>query len=78
MTSITIRELHMKTGQWVRAASRRQGGVLVLDRGRPTARLLPVEDSAVVEFSRRKLVRGFERLPQLLVDSAHLLEEDRR
>ena len=78
MTSITIRELHMKTGQWVRVASREQGGVLVLDRGRPAARLLPVEEKAVVDFSRRKLVRGFDRLPLMSVDSAHLLEEDRR
>lgn len=78
MTSITIRELHMKTGQWVRVASREQGGVLVLDRGRPAARLLPVEEMAVVDFSRRKVVRGFDRLPLMSVDSAHLLEEDRR
>lgn len=76
MTSITIRELHMKMGQWVRAASRQLGGVL--DRGRPTARLLPVEEPAVVEFSNRKLVRGFDRLPQMSVDSAHLLEGDQR
>ena len=78
MTSITIRELHMKTGQWVRAASRERGGVLVLDRGRPAARLVPVEEEASVDFSNRKLVRGFDRLPRIAVDSARLLEEDRR
>ena len=78
MTTITIRELHMKTGQWVRAAARGKRGLLVLDRGRPAARLLPAEEEAGVEFSQRKLVRGFNRLPELSVDSAHLLEEDRR
>ena len=78
MTTITIRELHMKTGQWVRAAARGKRGLLVLDRGRPAARLLPPEDSAGVDFSERKLVRGFDRLPELSVDSARLLEEDRR
>jgi antitoxin (DNA-binding transcriptional repressor) of toxin-antitoxin stability system len=78
MTTITIRELHMKTGQWVRAAARGKRGLLVLDRGRPAARLLPAEEEAGVEFSQRKLVRGFNSLPELSVDSAHLLEEDRR
>ena len=78
MTTITIRELHMKTGQWVRAAARGKRGLLVLDRGRPAARRLPAEEGAGLEFSQRKLVRGFDRLPELSVDSARLLEEDRR
>lgn len=78
MTTITIRELHMRTGQWVRAAARGKDGLLVLDRGRPAARLLPAEERTGVEFSQRKLVRGFDRLPELSVDSARLLEEDRR
>jgi len=78
MTTITIRELHMKTGRWVRAAARGKCGLLVLDRGRPAARLLPAEDEPGIDFSQRKLVRGFDRLPELSVDSARLLEEDRR
>ncbi len=78
MTTITIRELHMKTGQWVRAAARGKRGLLVLDRGRPAARLVPADDEAGIDFSQRKLVRGFDRLPELSVDSARLLEEDRR
>ena len=78
MMTITIRDLHMKTGQWVRAAARGKHGLLVLDRGRPAARLLPAEDRAGVDFADRKLVRGFDRLPELSVDSARLLEEDRR
>ena len=78
VTTITIRELDMKTGQWVRTAARGQRGVLVLDRGRPAARLVPAEESAGADFSRRKIVRGFDRLPELSVDSARLLEEDRR
>ncbi len=68
----------MKTGQWVRAAARGKRGLLVLDRGRPAARLLPAEDEPGIDFSQRKLVRGFDRLPELYVDSARLLEEDRR
>ena len=31
----------------------------------------------VVSFSHRKLVRGFEQLPVVAVDSAQLLERDR-
>ena len=78
MTTITIRELHMKTGQWVRAAARGKRGLLVLDRGRPAARLVPADGETGIDFSERKLVRGFDRLPELSVDSARLLEEDRR
>jgi prevent-host-death family protein len=78
MATITIRELHMKTGHWVRAAARGRSGLLVLDRGRPAARLMPVEEEIFTPFARRKLVRGFEQLPSMEVDSAELLEEDRR
>jgi prevent-host-death family protein len=70
--------LHRKTGYLVRAAARGKRGLLVLDRGRPAARLLPAEDRAGVDFSERKLVRGFDRLPELSVDSARLLEGERR
>lgn len=78
MQTISIRELHMETGRWVRAAARGKRGLLVLDRGRPAARLLPAEDEPGTEFAMRKLVRGFDRLPDLSMDSARLLEEDRR
>jgi prevent-host-death family protein len=78
MTTITIRDLHMKTGLWVRAAARGKRDLIVLDRGRPAARLLPAEDNAGVDFSQRKLVRGFDCLPELSVDSARLLEGERR
>ncbi|MFM8788314.1 MAG: hypothetical protein ACKOEI_00370, partial [Chthoniobacterales bacterium] len=67
-----------ETWRWVRAAARRTRGLLVLDRGRPVVRLVPVEDLAGIDFSQRKLVRGFDRLPKLSVDSARLLEGDRK
>lgn len=78
MKTIGIRELHLKTGHWVRAASHPGRGIIVLDRGRPSARLLPMEEPAGMEFSQRKFVRGFDQLPQLEKDSGRLLEEDRR
>jgi prevent-host-death family protein len=78
MITITIRELHMKTWHWVRAAAWGKHKILVLDRGRPVARLVPAEDKAGVDFAMRKLVQGFARLPELSVDSARLLEGERR
>jgi len=78
MKSISIRELHMHTGKWVREAATSHEAVVVLDRGRPTARLLPFEAPAATPFSKRELVPGFADLPRVAEDSGRLLEEDRR
>jgi antitoxin (DNA-binding transcriptional repressor) of toxin-antitoxin stability system len=40
MKTISIRDLHEKTGQWVRLI-RRHGEILVTDRGEAVARLSP-------------------------------------
>ena len=39
MKQVTIRDLHEKTGYWVRLASRQP--ILVTDRGRPVAGIVP-------------------------------------
>lgn len=39
MTTISIRELHQKTGQWVRRAA--DEDIVVTDRGKPVATLKP-------------------------------------
>jgi len=39
MKTITIRELHQKTGRWVRQAS--EGDVYVTERGRLVAKIVP-------------------------------------
>jgi prevent-host-death family protein len=44
MKTISIRELHLKTGEWVRHAARR-GPIVVTDRGRRVAALRPFDDS---------------------------------
>lgn len=44
MKTISIRELHLKTGQWVRHAAS-QGPVVVTDRGRRVAALQPFDAS---------------------------------
>jgi prevent-host-death family protein len=75
MHSITIRELHMHTGKWVRAVAE-SSPVLILDRGRPIARIVPLEIQK--PFRKRRYVKGFESLPLIEVDSGRVLEDDRR
>ena len=41
MKEISIRELHRRTGVWVRSA-RKYGSILVRDRNIPVAKLVPV------------------------------------
>lgn len=78
MKTVTIRELHLHTGKWVREASTAHEPLVVLDRGRPTARLVPFEENKRRPFRDRKKVRGFEGLPQIAADSGKMLEEERR
>ena len=44
MKTISIRELHLKTGRWVRHAASR-GPIVVTDRGRRVAALQPFDAS---------------------------------
>lgn len=68
----------MHTGKWVREAAGSHESLIVLDRGRPVARLLPLEDVKRIPFSERTEVVGFDQLPETGIDSGRLLEEDRR
>jgi prevent-host-death family protein len=64
MKTISIRELHNRTGQLVRQASR-YGEIRVTDNGRVIARILPqAEPAEVPYFARRKLSEAFKRLDQ--------------
>ena len=80
MKSISIRELHEKTGEWVRR-SEKLGTIIVTDRGKAVARIVPVEvDAAVNPFAARKLRRGYRRLLGSLkggTDSTQSVSEDR-
>jgi prevent-host-death family protein len=59
MKEISIRELHRRTGEWVRAA-RKYGSILVRDRNTPVARLVPVSDEPLVNmFEDWKPVKKF-------------------
>jgi len=82
MKIISIRELHEKTGQWVRLA-RRHGEILVTDRGAAVARLSPESPRMEVPyFARRVLLPAFRRMaasgrPSSGTDSTAAISEDR-
>ena len=64
MKTVTIRQLHAKTGELVRQASR-YGQILVTDNGRTIAKILPeTSGSEVPYFSQRKSSRTFSRLDE--------------
>jgi prevent-host-death family protein len=62
MTTISIKELHGRTGHWLRRVSE-EGEVIVTERGKPIARLLPAVEAAKTNpFLRRRLMPGVARL----------------
>lgn len=59
MKEISIRELHRRTGAWVRGA-RKYGAILVRDRNVPVATLTPVADEPVVNrFEKWRPLKKF-------------------
>jgi len=77
MIAITIRDLHMKTGDWVRKATHRDG-IVVLDRKQPVARIIPFsENDAGKSFSDRPMVKGFAKMARLETDSTRFISDDR-
>ncbi len=64
MRTVTIRELHAKTGELVRDASR-HGQILVTDNGRTIAKILPeTEGTGTPYFAGRKPSKAFFRLDE--------------
>ena len=80
MKTISIRELHERTGAWVRRAAE-LGSITVTERGRPIARLEAVEGpSRQNPFLARKPRPGYNRLMGKLTggtDSVTMMSEDR-
>jgi antitoxin (DNA-binding transcriptional repressor) of toxin-antitoxin stability system len=80
MKTITIRELHHNTGQWVREAAR-FGEIHVTERGTTIARILPQAPTPEIPyFARRKLNPAFRRIMHRLsggTDSTRIISEDR-
>ena len=63
MKTISIRELHERTGEWVRKAVRHEQ-IIVTDHGEPVAALSPYTAPASQEnkFKNRRLLPGYARL----------------
>ena len=64
---ISIRDLHARTGHFVRKAT--ISGVVVTDRGRPIAEIRPIstlsEDARKIPyFARRTLIPSFKKLTE--------------
>ncbi len=80
MKTISIRELHEKTGDWVRR-SVTLGPITVTDRGQAVAQIVPVGAAyAINPFAARKLREGYAQLLGTLrggTDSAQAVSEDR-
>src|SRR5437667_10608764 len=59
MKEISIRELHRRTGAWVRNA-RKYGSILIRDRNTPVARLVPISgEPPENRFERWKPLKKF-------------------
>ena len=64
MKTVSIRELHARTGELVRQAAR-HGEIRVTDSGRIVAKILPETESAETPyFARRKPSPAFNRLDE--------------
>ena len=75
MKAISIRELHLRTGRWVRSIGDR-GPMVVTDRGRPVATLVPFEEPT----ARKRLPdreAAISKLPRIQVDSTLVVSEGR-
>ncbi len=82
MKSITIRELHDKTGEWVRLAAR-YGEVAVTDRGKTVAKIVPPNaEPETPYFAQRDSSPAFRKLLRNGklrggTDSTALISQDR-
>ena len=80
MKTISIRELHHNTGQWIREAAK-VGEIHVTERGKTIARILPQSPVPEVPyFARRKLNPRFRAIMDKLhggTDSTQIISEDR-
>ena len=80
MKTISIRELHEETGQWVRQAAQ-YGEILVTDSGKTVAKLV-----AMNELPKRSSFKGWQPSPEYVAimhrpvggtESTQIISEDR-
>lgn len=80
MRKTSIRELHIRTSEFVREAE--QGGIIVIERrGEPVAELRPIAASSRMPADKRARIidsmrKIWTRMPQVS-DSTKIIEEDR-
>ena len=62
MKRISIRELHEKTGAYIRQAAK-AGAIYVTDRGKTVAKIVPQEEPPQTPyFAQRKMIPAFRKL----------------
>ncbi len=80
MKTISIRELHEKTGRWVRQAEAHEQ-IIITERGQPVAALTPYRTPAKANrFRGRKLLPAYKKLAGKLAggtESGAILAGDR-
>lgn len=77
MKEVSIRDLHLKTGEWVRRV-RLEQKIIITERGQPVATLVPFESAhQATPFRQRPLVHGFVQLPAIEHDSTRYISADR-
>ena len=82
MKTISIRELHEKTGEYVRGVAK-TGEIYVTHRGKTVAKIVPQQEPPEVPyFARRKLTPAFRTLMKSGklrggADSTRIVAEDR-
>ncbi|HEX5281718.1 MAG TPA: hypothetical protein VFW28_16685 [Micropepsaceae bacterium] len=80
MKEISIRELHRRTGAWVRSA-RKYGSILVRDRNLPVAKLVPVsaepEENRFIGWKPLKKHAALLDRPVRGIPVEELISEDR-
>jgi prevent-host-death family protein len=80
MQSVSIRELHEKTGEWVRLAEAHEQ-IIITDRGRPVASLAPYREPAKRNrFRSRTILPAYAKFRGKLsggTDSSAIISGDR-
>ncbi|MDD2710309.1 MAG: hypothetical protein PHV34_20185 [Verrucomicrobiae bacterium] len=82
MKTITIRDLHQKTGKWVRLSAE-QGEIHISDRGHPIAKIVPCSAPRPTPYFRqRKLIPAFQQLVKTRTerggsDGTQVISDDR-
>jgi prevent-host-death family protein len=77
MKEISVRDLHLKTGDWVRKVSIERR-IVISERGVPVATLIPFEPAhKATPFAKRRLLQEFVKLPTIDHDSTDYIANDR-